>query len=65
MQPQDAVITFKAAIIFTVLGRQRVALDWLERAVKLGVSKAEIENDPDLGNLAVDPRYQRILDLAS
>jgi tetratricopeptide (TPR) repeat protein len=65
MQPQDAVITFKAAIIFTVLGRQRVALDWLERAVKLGVSKAEIENDPDLGDLAVDPRYQRILDLAS
>ncbi len=65
MQPESAEILFRTAIIFNLAGRQAEALDRLERAVKLGVSRTQIENDPDLSSLKQDPRFRQILDLAS
>ena len=65
MQPRNAEILFRVAIIFYLAGREDDALDFLERAVRLGLSKVEIENDPDLTTLHEHPRYQRILELAS
>ena len=54
--------TFGSAIAYK---DPKWALDWLEKAVKLGLSRTEIENDPDLPALGQDPRYRKILELAS
>jgi hypothetical protein len=48
-----------------VLGRDDEAVDWLERAVRLGLGKAAILNDPDLTRLRGQPRFERVLELAS
>jgi tetratricopeptide (TPR) repeat protein len=64
MQPRNAEILFRAAIIFCLSGRDQEALDYLEKAVRMGLSRAQIENDPDLTALRGHPRYRRILDLA-
>jgi len=65
MRPQDAEIAFKLAVIFQIVGQQPEALDWLERAVKLGISKAQLELAPELRDLRQHSRYKRILSLAS
>jgi len=64
MQPDSLEILFRSAVVYCIFGEMDEALDWLEKAVKLGLSKSEIENDPDLVPLHGNPRYQRILDLA-
>ena len=65
LAPQNSETIFRVAVMYYLAGRQDEALDWLEKAVRLGCSKAEIENDPDLAGLREDPRYLRILGLAS
>jgi len=65
LEPQNVEIIFRNAAIRCIKGRFEDALDWLERAIKLGLSKAQIENDPDLPSLSRYPRYQRLLELAS
>jgi len=65
MQPGNAEIAFTNAIIRCVLGRDDEALDWLERAVKLGLSRVEIEHEPHLAPLHTKPRYRQIVELAS
>ncbi len=65
MQPENAEILLSNAVIRCLLGRQDEALDWLERAVKLGLSRAMIQIEPDLAPLHDHPRYRRILELAS
>jgi serine/threonine-protein kinase len=65
MQPENAEFVFSNAVIRSLLGRPDEALEWLERAVKLGYSKAQIEIEPDLAPLHGHPRYRRILELAS
>jgi hypothetical protein len=65
MQPDNAEIAFRAGIILTLAGRENEALDWLEKAVRLGLSRTQLEKDPDLSPLRAHPRFQRILELAS
>ena len=65
MQPQSSEIAFRFAISLCLVGQEDDALDWLEKAVKLGLSRSQIENDPDLQILRRRPRYERILELAS
>ena len=65
MQPADINILFCNAIVHCILGRDAEALEWLEKAVGVGLGKAEIESDPDLARLRPLPRFQRILALAS
>jgi serine/threonine protein kinase/predicted TPR repeat methyltransferase len=63
LQPRDTDILFTNAIIRAILGRQDEALDWLERAVNLGLAKSEIANEPALDPLRRNPRYRKILRL--
>jgi tetratricopeptide (TPR) repeat protein len=63
--PDNADAAFSTAIINCVLGKETEALDWLEKAVNLGMSKAEIKNEPNLAPLHDLPRYKAILALAS
>ena len=65
LAPTSAETLFQVAIILHLAGVREDALSWLEEAVHLGLTRAGIENDPDLANLRDDPRYQRILSLAS
>ena len=65
MQPGSSDIVFRNAITQSIFGNVEGALDLLEEAVKLGQSKAEIEHDPALIQLHDNPRYQRIIALAS
>ena len=63
-QPGEASVLFTNAVIRATLGLDQAALDWLERAARNGLGKAEIENDPDLARFRDDPRFRRILELA-
>ncbi len=65
MQPGSSDILFRNAVIHCIFGEADEALDWLERAVKIGLTKVEIQNDPDLIPLHANPRYLKILELAS
>ncbi|HEY2955752.1 MAG TPA: tetratricopeptide repeat protein [Candidatus Eisenbacteria bacterium] len=65
MQPKDINILFCNAQVRCIFGDDDGALGWLEKAVSLGLGKAEIESDPDLARLRSLPRFQRILGLAS
>ena len=65
LQPDNAEIAFRAGTIFFLAGRREEALDWLEKAVRLGLSRAQIEKEADLAPLREHPRFQRILELAS
>ena len=65
MQPASLEILFRSAVVYSIFGETEKALDRLEKAVKLGLSKSEIANHPDLIPLHGNPRYQKILDMAS
>jgi serine/threonine-protein kinase len=65
MQPGSLEILFRNAVIHSIFGDVDGALDWLEKSVKLGISKSEVQGDPDLVPLHDNPRYKRILELAS
>jgi len=64
-QPEHAGHLVRFAAIHVLLGRNDTALDWLEKAVRLGASRAEIDIEPDLSPLANDPRFEAIVSLAS
>jgi len=63
MQPENAIFALENARILCILDRSETAIDWLDRAVKLGASRGQIENYPELGRLKDDPRYAEILEL--
>jgi len=65
MQPDNATILFVNAVVRCVLGRDDESLDWLERAVKHGVSKAQIGLAPEFGRFRDNPRFKKILETAS
>jgi serine/threonine-protein kinase len=64
LAPEDASVAFANAVIRCLLGRTDEALDLLERAVRLGTTRDDIVNDPDLRLLHALPRYRRIVELA-
>ena len=64
IQPGNSQILFRSATIHAILKRTEAALDRLEDAVKFGLKRSEIENDPDLRFLHDQPRYSRIVALA-
>jgi serine/threonine protein kinase/tetratricopeptide (TPR) repeat protein len=64
MEPANPQILFRSAIVHAILDQTQAALDRLESAVRLGLKRAEIENDPDLRHLHGQPRYSRIVELA-
>jgi len=60
MQPQDAHVLFANALVRCVQGRDDDALGMLEKAIRLGLGRAELMNDPLLFRLHEDPRFKRI-----
>jgi len=63
--PDDVDALFNVAVIHAVLRQDDAAVDMLERAVHLGLGKAQIVNDPDLSRLHGQPRFEHLLALAS
>jgi serine/threonine protein kinase len=65
LQPDNPKILLVNAVVNCIIGRDDDSLDWLDRAIKRGASKAEIELVPEFSRLRDDPRFRRILELAS
>jgi hypothetical protein len=64
MRPDSAGMALTNAIIGALLKRPDEALDWLEKSVRLGLGRAQIENEPALAPLRDLPRYRGILERA-
>ncbi len=63
IEPDDAVVLYGTACVYSMLGNADRALDLLERAVQAGFRKREwIEHDPDLHPIRTDPRYHAIVE---
>jgi TolB-like protein/Flp pilus assembly protein TadD/tRNA A-37 threonylcarbamoyl transferase component Bud32 len=63
IDPDDAVVLYGVACVFSQVGEIDRALALLERAVRVGFRKREwIEHDPDLDPLRADPRYRAIME---
>jgi tetratricopeptide (TPR) repeat protein len=58
----DAHKLLFGAIVHNHLGDRAAALDWLERAAKQGLPKAELRAWIELDSLRDDPRFQALLD---
>jgi tetratricopeptide (TPR) repeat protein len=52
------------AAAWCLLGRDDEALDWLDRAVRFGVSRAQIDALPQFQRLRDHPRYRQMRELA-
>lgn len=65
MQPEDGQVAFTNAIVRSLLGRREEALDWLDKAIGLGLTRAEITNEPALAPLRSSPRYRKLVGLTS
>jgi TolB-like protein/tRNA A-37 threonylcarbamoyl transferase component Bud32/lipoprotein NlpI len=62
IDPDDAVVLYGVACVFSQVGDTDRALTLLERAVRTGFRKREwIEHDPDLDPLRGDARYRAIM----
>jgi hypothetical protein len=48
-----------------VLGLDGQCLEWLERAVDLGVTRSSIAGVPEFERLADDPRFRALVERAS
>jgi Flp pilus assembly protein TadD len=64
LQPRSAKIAFNNAVVRCVLRLDGPCLEWLERAVKLGTTRSEIQAQPELERLADHPGFRDILELA-
>ena len=47
--------------MYEIIGHREQALKAVDEAVKAGFSLAEVEKEPELRKLQMDPRYQRWL----
>jgi serine/threonine protein kinase/Flp pilus assembly protein TadD len=63
LQPRSAKVAFNNAVVRCVLRLDGPCLEWLERAVKLGTTRSEIQAQPELERLADHPRFREILEL--
>ena len=62
--PKNASVLFQAAVLNELYLKQRdEALRLLERALREGAPRKEIERSPGLAELRADPRYRKLLPL--
>jgi serine/threonine protein kinase/Tfp pilus assembly protein PilF len=63
IDPEDPMLLYNVACMYSSLARTDQAISCLERAVDKGFGHREwIDNDPDLEPLRSNPRYQSIVD---
>jgi serine/threonine-protein kinase len=65
LRPDDATITLNNAVLRAILGRDDECLEWLDRAVKLGATRSQIELTPELERFGANPGFREIVDRAS
>ena len=64
LQPDDVNFLLLHAAVLTIEGEPDQALELLERAVALGLGRAELQLEPDLVPLQSHPRYAEVVELA-
>jgi serine/threonine-protein kinase len=64
ISPSDAENMFRAADVYEQSGDRAPALDWLGKAIRAGYPMSQIEHDPTLQQLRVDPRYKALAQAA-
>jgi adenylate cyclase len=67
LDPDDALVLYNVACVYTQLVENDKALDCLERSLTAASSSENlnwIENDPDLDPLRDDPRYKAMIEAA-
>ncbi|HZN03366.1 MAG TPA: protein kinase [Candidatus Polarisedimenticolia bacterium] len=61
MQPDNPDMDFTNALAYAASGKLTEALDWLEKGVKHGLGRAQIEYEPFFAPLHASARYRAIL----
>jgi tetratricopeptide (TPR) repeat protein len=61
LEPENATVLQRAAVVTLILGRQDESLLFLARAVERGYGTVEIRADPEFSTLRNDPRFQQLL----
>ncbi len=64
LAPNDSDTLFTSTLVYEIIGHREKALVALDRAVKAGYSREDVEKEPELKALRSDPRYQRWLQQA-
>ena len=59
--PENSVVIYRAATINEHFNIREKALYWINKALKNGYSRSEIEQEPELKQLASDERYKQIV----
>jgi serine/threonine-protein kinase len=62
IDPTDAKVLYKAAVIALLRGHNDSAMSWLERAIANGYSVKEAEHDPELGPLRGLPAFRKAVE---
>jgi serine/threonine protein kinase/tetratricopeptide (TPR) repeat protein len=60
LAPDDVPNMFQASAIYEQLGDRKLALQWIAKAIKGGLSRDLIEKEPTLAQLRLDPRFQAL-----
>ena len=61
MAPENVQVMYRAATVYEQIGSRDKALFWIDKALENGYSIAEIEHQPDLGQLYKDERFQKLI----
>jgi serine/threonine-protein kinase len=59
--PEDAEVRYKTAIIYKQFNDLDKTLEWLEKAVSSGYSRATIQDAPNFDSLWANPRFQKLI----
>jgi serine/threonine-protein kinase len=65
LDPTNANVLYKAAVIAMLRGNSDTAVSWIERAVASGYPAAELERDPELAALRALPSFRNVLESRS
>jgi len=61
LEPENASVLQRAAVVTLVLGRRDESFRLLARAVERGYGTVGIRADPEFSTLRDDPRFQQLL----
>jgi Flp pilus assembly protein TadD len=61
IEPGNPDLFYDAAVVTNLLGRTENAIDWLRRAVDAGLSRKQLEREPEFQNLRGQPAYREVL----
>jgi tetratricopeptide (TPR) repeat protein/TolB-like protein/predicted Ser/Thr protein kinase len=61
LAPSDPTYVYEAAVIANIAGTEDEAIARLEQAIRLGLTVASVENDPEFANLRKSGRLQAIV----